>query len=1311
MHSEKIRRPCILTFLLSFLIICVIFDSNLLFEISNINFENEKNLPIPNYSSTFEYSGVGAAQNVSEFGIGFFQNNEINITNSENASIIVPNNWEANEILCNVTNIYDRDTLWMNETFDNTFDNNYWSNNATGNVNNVSLGWYDAQGTNSSIYIGLNSSSTTPEWGGTNAHWNYTFYVNRKKIPYQNWYIDFNFRYLTNTSTWPNAIAGANKLSCKIYTNAGLQNEGLADFKLPKFENNYNNNTWYSISLGPFIPELYDLDLPSFINVIFDLNIKTSPLTHPDGWMQIFFDNITLKLATIPHPTQINLTITDNAPNGIKDVSIKDVAGQYGKGKIFLSNNWIGAEGGTDHEFSFSTNSSGKVEIYTDFFVNATSSKYTTIELGDKGSEFIIENGTRATWTAYFSVDIPGTYQTNYFFNLSKPTNWNVTHLFDPYGNDKISQVLETSGPGNSTLIIPNDIIVNGRWKIVAESPNYVLTTKIWKWVDDISWEESTNFETYDVIKINGTIDNDLIPSFELTNASLLIYYPNGTEWSQAYHELSPDSFGNVEFNNFTLGALNSSAGTYTITLRWQNQEFSQIGFSSLNFENIHNTILDRANDQDPKVTPIYTGDTILIKVNYTDIDVGVGIFNAYVNYTIDNETAITGDMIYFGGGIYGAEIDTTNWQNGLYNVSISANKSYYKPQFQPKLIQLEVTERTTLSSPQIGGVTVPWGSNKTIYISYNGSNNQGISGAIIDCDWDLNYYIIQEVGLGHYNIMLNTTIKTIDTYMLKINASKDGYENREIYIPINIRNIYTNITYIQPEPVNFNSNVSIQLKFGDIDSDILISGAELTISSEFDSQYWDSSKYFYFEPTLGTYNVTFNSSIFNGAGTFQIYTTLNRTYYSNASSLINIFIIDISTSLNLYLDGVDKTIDGYIERTVNQLINITVLYRDSLTKNHIENSSIKLSGGGISKNLTENSVLKHYWVIINTTNLNQGINFLTIYAQKGGFIPYSILFTVEINERETSILILLNGENKTLEQSIELPIRDNLNITIKYADAETKYHIENATVQLIGEDLSVFLMENLALEQYSITINTSQLDIGVRFLTIYAQKTNYQPYSALLSVNVKRINTEITTISGETTINTRPGQSVTLRVILKDLDFNQTVKNAIVTYSWVFGQGQLLDSNNDGLYEVILVNVHEGTHTITISVYAGDDYDFKRFKLTLNVVRYPEEALLFQILTVLGITAALCVGSYLVAYQRVLKYPKPVRKIHKYKSSLKKRNAPKVEILSRKSLVKNIYKEEFGLDAKFLKKKIKYEQPEQQPSEDKNFMTLDKKF
>ncbi len=1165
MHSEKVRKPCILAFLLSFLIICVIFDSNLLFEISNINFENEKNLPIPNYSSTSEYSGVGSAQNVTEYGEGFFQNNNLNVTNLENASIIVPDTWEANEIAVNITNIYEYDRLWMNHSFDNGFDENSWTNHTDpSKTDYLSFNWYnDPIGSNDSLCMKFINASTY--WDDIDSYWNFTFNLDRENIPYIEWSINFNYRFLTNNSEWLSAGGGT-----KFYSTI-IVNDKTTQFNLPKFDTHVND-TWYSDNIEPFSPELYEYDPPGTVSVLFGVYWGKNIFFNPTGYLELFFDNITLNLQTIPKPSQINLTLTDIEHGIIKQID--DISG-YGLGNTTLKDSWAGSVGGKEHRFSFASNSSGKVYINSDFFVKANSSRFTTTEIGEKGSEFCTKNETRTVWTMYFPVVIPGSYQTNYYFNVSKPINWNVTHLFDPYGSDKISQVLETSGIGNSTLVIPNEIIVNGRWKIVAESPNYVLTTKIWKWNEtDTSWEESTNFETYDVIKINCTIDNDLISNLESTNASLLVYYPNNTEWSQAYQEIAPDFSGNVEFNNFTLGALNASAGEYILNIKWNNINSSQIGFSSLNFENTHNTILDRANDQEPIVTPIYTGDTILIKVNYTDIDIGVGIIGAYVNYTIDNETAITGDTVYFGGGIYIAEIDTINWQNGLYNVSISAEKPYYKSQYEDQIIQLEVTERTTLTTPQIGGVTVPWGKNVSINVSYNGTNNQGISGADIDCDWDFIFYSVQDEGLGRYKLILNTTIKTIDTYMLKINASKDGYENREIYIPINIRNIYTNITYIQPEPVNFNSNVSIQLKFSDIDSNFLISGAELMISSEFDSQYWDSSKYFYFEPTLGTYNVTFDSSIFNGVGTFQIYTTLNRTYYSNASTLINIFIIDISTSLNLYLDGVDKT----------------------------------------------------------------------------------------------------------LEQSIELPIRSNFNITIKYTDAKTKYHIVNASIQLIGEGLSELLIENTVLKQYSIIINTAQLDIGVRFLTIYAQKANYLPYSILLRINVKRINTEITTKSGMSTINTGPGESVTLSIVLNDIDFNQTVKNASVTYTWAFGQGVLLDSDNDGIYEVILANLPVGTHTITISVYAGDDYDFKRFELTLNVIRHPENVILFQILTVLSVITALGVGGYLVAYQKVFKYPKTVRKIHKFKKSIKKgKKQPNVEIRSRKELIKKLYEESLG--------------------------------
>jgi len=1178
-----------LLILFSFLVILFLnFITPNIYDKQNIEKSNnlpeyEKNSPIFSiHSSSDEYSGIGTHQNVTEFGQGFFQNNELNISKSENASIIVPNNWTASEILCNITNINEY-KFWMNKTFDTGYNNTYWSNNTIQNYDNVSFDWYnDSVGSNDSIYIkhigGVN-------WIGEKTYWNYTFNLDRDEIPFKEWYIDFNYRVITdNINEWIVSAPPPAKFYCKIILNGAVQ-----QFDERKI-NGFINDTWYSDIIVGFTPEVYGFDPPGTMTVEFGIIWSNQEFT-PTGNFTIYFDNITLQLSTIPKPSQINLSLTDNEHGTLN--SITDING-YGLGNTSFINNWLGAVGGSEYEFSFASNSTGLVYVDTDIFVNATSSAYTYTELGIKGSEFNVKNGTLTEWTMYFPVSIPGTYETDYYFNISKPENWNITHVIDPYGNDKISDVLETSGPGNTTLVIPNDITVNGRWKIIAESPNYVFNATIWKWnLTASNWEKNASFEISNQIKINSTIDDNLIPYIDLTNATLLIYYPNSTLWSETEQKVSVDSLGNVEFSNFSFGAENASAGEYTVNVRWNNNETSQVGLFVLNFDVTHNTTLNRADDQDEIVSPIFTGDTVLIKVNYTDIDTGVGIIGANVNYTIDNTTAITGDMIYFGGGIYVAEIDTTDWQNGIYNVSVSANKTYYKSQYTEKLIKLHVTETTTLKSPQLGGFNIPWGTNVSIDVFYNVSGNGGISGATIDCDWDLNYYSIQDLPTGHYKVILNTTIKTIETYTLKINATKDGYEYQEIYISINVRKIYTNLTYIQPDPVKFNSHVTIHLNYGDIDNDNWITGADITVSSEIGAQYWDLGDFLYNEISPGTYNLEFNSSIFNSAGTFQIYVTANKTNYADATTLINIFIDNIPT----YLGD-----------------------------------------------------------------------------------------------------IFLNMQNKTLEKSIELPIGDNLNITLNYLDYKTGTHIDSAFIQLIGTNIILNLTEKHLLKQYMVNINTTVLGFGVKFLTLIAQKTNYQTSSEIIKITVRQIRTNITTESGEDVINIIAGDNYILKIKLTNLDFGGMIKNATVRYSWDYGQGYLTDEDNNGIYEGILENIPSGTYTIILSVLnVSDDYFFESKVITIISVPHEEDTLLILILLGFSVVAIIVLGSYFVAYQRVLKFPKPIRKIHKFKKTLKKKKAPDVEILPRNVLLKTLYEEELASITKLLKGKINHELPEQQ--------------
>ncbi|GAH21265.1 unnamed protein product, partial [marine sediment metagenome] len=63
--------------------------------------------------------------------------------------------------------------------------------------------------------------------------------------------------------------------------------------------------------------------------------------------------------------------------------------------------------------------------------------------------------------------------------------------------------------------------------------------------------------------------------------------------------------------------------------------------------------------------------------------------------------------------------------------------------------------------------------------------------------------------------------------------------------------------------------------------------------------------------------------------------------------------------------------------------------------------------------------------------------------------------------------------------------------------------------VQLVGK-VSGFLNESLALNQYTISFNTSKLGVGVKTLTIIAQKNLYKTKNFQFLVDVTERETEL---------------------------------------------------------------------------------------------------------------------------------------------------------------------------------------------------------
>jgi len=282
-----------------------------------------------------------------------------------------------------------------------------------------------------------------------------------------------------------------------------------------------------------------------------------------------------------------------------------------------------------------------------------------------------------------------------------------------------------------------------------------------------------------------------------------------------------------------------------------------------------------------------------------------------------------------------------------------------------------------------------------------------------------------------------------------------------------------------------------------------------------------------------------------------------------------------------------------------------------------------------------------------------------------------NVSYIVTYPDKEINLELFLNGENKTLDPILDVPIDTMLNITVKYYN-ETGDHIEGAIIQVIGEKLLENLTENSIMEYYSINFNvTDNLIMGVNILTIKALFPDHETKIIFPRITVRKIRTEIATVSGSSSININSGEDASLQIVLNNTDFGGTIKGAIVTYTWRFGEDFLTDLDNDGIYEVTLQNIPSGTYTIIISAFAGDDYDLQNYEITLNVIKPvgPDYSWLLFLL----IGAIISLGTIFGLYQAHFKYPLMVRKIRKLRKKIGKgRKIKPVLINKRDEIISN---------------------------------------
>jgi len=586
--------------------------------------------------------------------------------------------------------------------------------------------------------------------------------------------------------------------------------------------------------------------------------------------------------------------------------------------------------------------------------------------------------------------------------------------------------------------------------------------------------------------------------------------------------------------------------------------------------------------------------------------------FNEFLNFTVfyeDNLTttlidAASVELLGFGSmnetlSQYNFTLNTNDLSQGVNVLTVFAQKNNY--QSQTIQIYVNVVERATQLMFYINSVQKF--DRDTIISQFDEIINVTIFFRDDLTSLHIDAASVELLGFGsmnetsnQYNFTLNTNDLVQGVNILTIFAQKGNYQSQTIQFFMNVQ-IRTTYVKFYVDSVERNDGDTINSQF-DVSLNVTVIYRDNNTDAHLIGAIVDLLGVGSFDETGAQFNFSIQTNnLTKGLNILTIFAQLDGYQAQNIQFFIN--VDERATDLILFVNGFQKNQSDTIQFEANEPINITVFYSDYLTSAHLSGANVELLG---VNNLDE--LGSQFNITINSNDLEQGINILTVFAQLLNYQPKSIQFFIEVVERATRIQLFLNGIDKTADSVLELPIGALINITLKFYDNRTDSEIPSAVLQLIGESLSVNLTESLTLNQYSIILNSSNLLLGVKLFTIVTQAPTYQINTIDIRITVNPVSSSIDTVSGLNYADISLNEDYLVQIVLNNTDFGGTIKNATVTYRWENGQGILTDSNNDGIYEATLYNVPAGSYPIYINAYAGENYDFSSdFEIVLNVI------------------------------------------------------------------------------------------------------------
>jgi hypothetical protein len=401
--------------------------------------------------------------------------------------------------------------------------------------------------------------------------------------------------------------------------------------------------------------------------------------------------------------------------------------------------------------------------------------------------------------------------------------------------------------------------------------------------------------------------------------------------------------------------------------------------------------------------------------------------------------------------------------------------------------------------------------------------------------------------------------------------------------------------------------------------------------------------------PTLGQYSVIINvdNDLARGINLLEI--NAYRVTYDAKISSPSITIRKIYTQISSN-SGVD-TLDVKPELDANIKIVLSNLDFGGTVKNMTVTYDCDL-GTGVLTDADQDGIYELVLKNVPVGNYPIQISVLANENYEFGAYVFTLNALNSLLDSATVQLLLNDGA----ESIVEIPIGSTLKVGIKYTDASGQF-ISGAKVQMERLGFMVDLVEDTSLQQYTLILDVdADLAKGLNQLKFHAKKIGYQLKTTDSRVTIRKIHTKLSSETGSNRIDIKPDDSFTLKIRLNNTDQNITIKNATVAYfSSTLGSGSLTDVDENGVFEIRFNDVPEGSHTVTITVYASDSYVFENYVVTIAAQRSPAEIQRSNIILIVGLSCGVVLTAYVIIYNTKLKYPPEVQKLRKLRKAIKK--------------------------------------------------------